>query len=67
MNKQLFKIRALQANETLEDVAKFLRIAPQTLSNKVNGKSSFTQDEIAKLKTHWDLTAQDIDSIFFAD
>ena len=45
----------------------FLGIARSTFSAKLNetNGAEFTQGEIAKIKTKYDLSAQEIDDIFF--
>ena len=51
-----------------EDIAKYIGIVPQTFSYKLNGTNgaSFTQKEIQKIKEKYNLSAEQIDTIFFA-
>lgn len=50
-----------------QDLSKYLGISPQRLSLKLNEKlgAEFTQTEIALIKQKYNLTPEDIDSIFF--
>ena len=66
MNKKEFTIMMLKNNDTRESISKLLDIAKVTLSRKINENGTeFTRTEIEKLKDHWNLTAQDVDFIFF--
>lgn len=67
MNKKALRVVMLQNDENYEKLAKFLGITPSTLSDKINEKVSvgFTQPEIAAIKDHYNLSAEQIDLIFF--
>lgn len=53
-------------NETGENLSKVVGISRSTLSLKMNGKSSeFTLSEIKKIKNHYNLTAEQVEEIFF--
>ncbi len=54
-------------NDSQEELAKYLNITYQTLSKKLNGHVEFTRCEIKKIKTRYNLTAQQVDYIFFED
>ena len=49
-----------------EDLAAYLHITCGTLSSKINGNTPFTQPEIEKIALRYELTADDIQRIFFA-
>ena len=51
-----------------EDLALHIGISPQRFSVKINEKdgAEFTQGEIAKIKEKYNLTAEEVDVIFFA-
>lgn len=68
MNSKELKIEMMRHNETGEHLAKALNISRQTLSNKMseNNSSDFTQQEIATIKSHYDLTNDRVIEIFFA-
>ena len=52
--------------DTGNDLAAYLGIARSTFSLKINENGAeFTQGEIAKIKTRYDLSADDINHIFF--
>ena len=67
MNKTALRVVMLQHGETYEDLAGVLRITAPTLSDKINEKTSrgFTQPEIAAIKEHYGLSAEQVDLIFF--
>ena len=47
-------------------LSEYLGISRQQFSRKINDKSAeFTQSEIAMIKEKYDLSPEDIDSIFF--
>ena len=50
-----------------EDLAKYIGISPQRFSAKINEKdgAEFTKGEIAKIKEKYNLTAEQVDLIFF--
>jgi hypothetical protein len=54
--------------ETYRDLACLLGISEQSFSSKINEKGSeFKQGEIAKICEHYDLSAEQMKSIFFAE
>lgn len=54
-------------NDTQEDLSKALGLAVATLSYKINGRTEFTRQEIAKIKERYNLSAEELDDIFFND
>lgn len=67
MNATLLKSVMLLHGDTAGDLAKFLGITPQSLSNKINEKGTeFKQGEIAKIKVRYNLDNDMVDRIFFA-
>lgn len=50
-----------------EDLAKHIGISPQRFSAKINEKdgAEFTKGEIAKIKEKYNLSAEQVDVIFF--
>lgn len=53
--------------DTLESLANYLNIAYQTLSKKMNGHVDFTRTEILKIKQRYNLSAEQVDNIFFSN
>ena len=55
------------SDDTGQTLAEYLGIARPTFSNKLNETrgAEFTQGEIRMLKERYNLTAQDVDEIFF--
>ena len=54
-------------NDTGQSLSEYLGIARPTFSNKLNETrgAEFTQGEIRMIKERYDLTAQEVDNIFF--
>ena len=48
-------------------LASLLDVGRSTASKRLNGKSEFTQSEIATITEHYDLTAEDIKKIFVGE
>lgn len=69
MNKNMYRSKMALYGDTNESIAAYLNITPQRNSAKVNGTNGaeYTQGEISLLKKRWNLTASEVDSIFFAD
>ncbi len=67
MNKELFKSIMVLNGDTLKTLSKVLNISEQSLSCKINEKGTeFKQGEIVKIKNHYKLTPEQVESIFFA-
>jgi hypothetical protein len=67
MNKELFKSIMVLNGDTLKSLSKVLNISEQSLSCKINEKGTeFKQGEIVKIKNHYNLTPEQVESIFFA-
>lgn len=67
MNKELFKSIMVLNGDTLKTLSKVLNISEQSLSCKINEKGTeFKQGEIVKIKNHYNLTPEQVESIFFA-
>jgi hypothetical protein len=47
------------------ELVKVLDISMPTAISRLNGESKFTYDEITKLKNTYNLSAEEIDEIFF--
>ena len=56
-----------KSGDNRDDLAKYLNIAYQTLSKKLNGHTNFTLTEMKKIKKRYSLCADEIDIIFFRD
>lgn len=67
MNKELLRSIMVLHGDTNRDLAELLEISEQSVSNKMNENGSeFKQGEIAKIKTKYNLTAEQVEAIFFA-
>lgn len=65
MNKSALRAKMVINNDTGNTLAKALNISETTLSAKINGKAEFTRNEIAKIKSRYKLSAEEVDNIFF--
>lgn len=67
MNAKLMKSEIVKHGDTQTDLAKYLGISVSNLNEKIHGKStSFRQNEISAIKERYNLSADDVDCIFFA-
>ena len=66
MQKEELKAVMIINKDRQEDLAEALGMTPGTLSDKLNGKSVFRQDEIEAIVLRYKLNAEDIQRIFFA-
>ena len=67
MNKKKLRAVMIAHGDTSESLSDFLGISLGTLSKKMNEKSAagFTQPEIMMMKERYNLSAEDINDIFF--
>ena len=68
MNKRMLESMMKLHGDTNATLARHLGITPQSFSAKKNEthNKEFTQSEIALIKERYNLSAQEVDSIFFA-
>lgn len=67
MNKELLRSIMALHGDTNKDLAELLDITEQSISGKINEKGTeFKQGEIAKIRDKYNLTPEQIESIFFA-
>ena len=68
MRKEVLRSIMVLNGDTNKDLAGYLGITEQSLSNKINENGTeFKQGEIARIKEKYNLTSEQVDSIFFAD
>lgn len=68
MNKKAFDIAKLENGDTNKDIAEYLNISEQSVSNKINeNETEFKQGEIAKLIKRWKLSDERVVEIFFSE
>lgn len=67
MNKKMYRSKMALYGDNNLSVAKALGITPQRNSAKVNGThgAEYTCSEVLVLKSRWNLTAEEVDAIFF--
>lgn len=67
MNKDLLRSIMVLHGDTNRDIAELLDITEASFSAKINENGTeFKQGEISKIKEKYDLTPDQVDSIFFA-
>lgn len=66
MDTNKLKGKIIENGDTQAQLAKAIGISASNLNDKINGKVSFRQDEIAVIKERYHLTAMDVDVIFFS-
>ena len=64
--KWMLKEKMEEAHVTSEGLAAEIGINPATFSRKMNGVTEFTRNEIQIIRYCLQLTAQEVDDIFFA-
>ena len=68
MNKELLRSIMVLYGDKNKDLADYLGISEQSLSNKINeNETEFKLSEIRKIKRRYKLTKDLVDLIFFAD
>ncbi|HFE9852753.1 TPA: XRE family transcriptional regulator [Enterococcus faecalis] len=67
MNKKGLRILLLKNDDNQGTLANYLGISEQTLSKKINERegAEFSQTEIRLIKDKYQLTAEEVDGIFF--
>jgi transcriptional regulator with XRE-family HTH domain len=65
VNKNVFKSIMVLHGDTQKTVADALDVSPQTIGDKLNGLTDFTQSEIQALAERYKLTPAQVDEIFF--
>lgn len=66
MNTQLLKSKIIENGETQAQLAQAIGMSASNLNDKINGKVAFRQNDIAAIRQHYHLSAEDVDLIFFA-
>lgn len=65
MNTNLLKAKIVEHGDTQAQLASAIGISASNLNDKINGKVSFRQNEIASIRNRYNLTSQEVDLIFF--
>ena len=67
MNGSLLKSIMVLNGDTIRKLAEHLDISPQSVSDKINERGTeFRQGEIAMIKERYNLSAEQVEAIFFA-
>ena len=68
MKKELLRSIMVLHGDTNKDLADYLGITEQSVSNKINENGTeFKQGEIGRIKARYNLTSDQVDRIFFAE
>ena len=67
MNARELKAQMIRKDKSVDQLCVALGISPSAWYRKVNGKSEFTQGEIAALRLELDLDDHDTALIFFSE
>ena len=67
MNVNKLRGKFVEHGYTISTMAKELGISHTAMSNKINGKSQFTQGEMSTMASKLKMSKQEITDIFFAD
>lgn len=66
MNGSLLKSIMVLNGDTIRTLAQHLNISPQSVSDKINERGTeFRQGEIALIKEKYNLSAEQVEAIFF--
>ncbi len=66
VNKNELRSVMARHGETVTDLANALGMSYPNLSKKINSHVDWTVSQVGKLKVHYNLSAEDIDRIFFS-
>ncbi len=67
MNKEMLRSVMVLNGDTNKELAEYLEISEASVSAKMNeNKTEFKQKEIAKIRDKYNLSAEQIEAIFFA-
>ena len=68
MKKELLRSIMVLHGDTNKDLADYLGITEQSVSNKINENGTeFKQGEIKRIRVRYNLTSEQVDLIFFAE
>ena len=68
MKKELLRSIMVLHGDTNKDLADYLGITEQSISNKINENGTeFKQGEIRLIRSRYNLTSDQVDLIFFAE
>ncbi len=68
MDKAKLKSYMALFDDTNKELADYLEISEQSVSNKINENGTeFKQGEIRRIKDRYNLTPEEVDAIFFAE
>lgn len=65
MNTKLLKAKMVEFGDTQATLASAIGISASNFNDKINGKVSFRQSDITAIKQRYQLTAEEVDLIFF--
>ena len=66
MDKNLLRFFMGKHGDNQETLANAINMSQSALSERINGKIDFRKKEIEAIRTRYELTAEDLQAIFFA-
>ena len=67
MNSKKLKIKLLEKEKSLEELANYIGCNIVTLYRKLNGESDFSRNEVQLIAIFLELSSAEVNSIFFDD
>ena len=67
MNSNLLKAMIIKNGDTQEKLAVAMGLPTSALNMRINGKIEFRRNEIIFIKQRYDLSSDEVDSIFFSE
>lgn len=67
MSTRLLKGKMAEHGDTQAELASAIGISLSNLNDKLNGKVSFRQSDIAAIRQRYRLSAEEVDLIFFGE
>lgn len=67
MNTKELKIEMIRHDDTADKLAEFLGISNATMHRKISGENNFKQDEMAKIKSRYNLNTERFVEIFYGE
>ena len=66
MNMNLLRYFMMNYGDKQADLARALNLPQSALSARMNGKTDFRKDEIDTIRRRYNLSAEDLQAVFFA-
>lgn len=67
MNTKELRIEMIRHDDTAEKLAEYLGVSSATIHRKISGENNFKQDEMAKIKSRYNLSTERFVEIFYGE